>query len=59
MLSAAAGITEPLVEVKHNCAVTMEHEIVPTTNGQNLCLTVDLRKAAGNPFILRFRTGCQ
>jgi len=48
------GLQSPLVKMKHNCSVTMENEIVPTTNGQvNLCLTVDLRKAAGNPFILQ------
>ena len=47
------GLRSPLVEVKHNCAVTMEHEIVPTTNGQaTICLTVDLHKA-GNQFVIR------
>jgi hypothetical protein len=46
------GLRSPLVEVKHNCAVTMEHEIVPTTNGQaNVCLTVDLRKAENQVII--------
>jgi hypothetical protein len=36
----------PVAEIKHNCAVTMEHEIVTPTNGQvDLRLTVDLHKA--------------